>query len=263
MLLRLTLASAGVLLVSVAACSSDQTSSPDGGSTGFLPDGAPSSIDGGAPPPTCKPADVSTFKADPYHAARPQPNTCTTDAINRFYTDCLAPGSTGTTCGIFLGTDAAASDQVCAACILSRPSDPTYGPIIEHSGWQELNVAGCLEITDPTALMCAKAYQANQECEDQACKDNCMVTAADPNSLGAYQTCTGIAASVGCENFSGPAACTTMHATGAAAVCTMGNTFQAEFTAFALLFCGPHDGGVPPPADGGTLDAAPQDAPGE
>jgi hypothetical protein len=256
MLLRLAFASAtAVCVIVVAACSSDQTVSPDAGSMGFLPDGAPAMVDGGMPIPTCKPADVSTFHADPYHAARPQPNTCTTDQINRFYTACLAPSST--TCGTFIAPDAGTLDQLCAACIISRPSDPTYGPIIDHGTWQELNVAGCLEMTDSTALTCAKAYQQEKECEDQACKDNCPIKPSDPGSYGAYQSCTGTAASIGCENFSAPAACISQHAMDAGAVCSAGGTgFQAEFTSFALLFCGPHDGGVPPPADGGSHDGA-------
>ena len=122
---------------------------------GFLPDGATQKIDGATPPMTCQPADVSNFMADAYHAARPEPNTCTLSQIGRFYTACLAPGSA--TCGTFTAPDAGESDQLCAACILSRTTDPTYGPIIEHQGWQELNVAGCLEMTDPSLLACAKS----------------------------------------------------------------------------------------------------------
>jgi hypothetical protein len=254
-----------VALVPFAGCSTDQGLVPDGGSYGTLPDTGSQGGDG-APQdaaPTCKPADVSTFKADPYHAARPQPNSCTLDQINRFYAACLAPGSS--TCGIFIASDASASDQLCAACIISRPSDPTYGPIIQHPGWQELNVAGCVELTDPTGLSCSKSYQAAQECEDEACKDNCAVMTNDPASFGAYQSCTSLAASIGCENFSGPAMCITA-ATGSAdgntTICGTGDTFQHEFTSFALLFCGPRDGGVPL-GDGGQTDATSGDATGD
>src|SRR5262249_52981763 len=150
------------------------------------------------------------------------------------------------------------ANQACAACILTRPSDPAWGPVIVNAGF-ELNSSGCMALMDPTSQMCAKAVQAEVECEDQACKDNCPVT--NDTTQAAFQVCTDQAAMTGCQTFKKAADCS-MTFINSAGSCfpLVGTKFQDLYKTIATLFCGgtASDGGssdASAPHDGGPTDA--------
>lgn len=228
------------------------------GSTGNLPDGDASNLVDAGNTLACQPADVSTFKPTTYKPALAVANACNLGQIAAFWDACLADSSSGATCDAFLGVDASLTNQTCAACLLSRASDPKYGPVIKYGNWQDLNVPGCMELTNAAALDCAKAMQAEGQCTDQACKDNCPVKAGDKASFTVYSQCRQAAASGGCANFDKAAQCQdNFNASGPTAVCFAGATLRDTYLAIAAIFCGPREAGA---ADAGASDGGPKDA---
>jgi hypothetical protein len=110
-------------------------------------------------------------------------------------------------------------------------------------------VAGCIELSDPGALSCAKSVQALSECELAACAANCPVS--DPASLDAYDLCAAHADHTGCATYySVAASCTSAVAeagTYAAPSC-LETDFRRFYDYVVPLFCGA------PPADAGLAD---------
>jgi hypothetical protein len=193
-------------------------------------------VDAGGTTGSCSPADVSGFTAPAYHNAKTPTGACTQAYIDAFYTGCLAAGSTQATCAPF-GSGADASHKACAACIVSADTAAQYGALVEHKGTVSLNVAGCMEIKDPTGgLACAKSYQASEACTDAACAANCPVT--DDASFQLYQACVQQASSNGCKTYTTAAACADAEAeAGAATVCFQGQTFQDLYNSIVPVFC--------------------------
>jgi hypothetical protein len=208
----------------------------------------------GAPPPTedasaCHPGDVQTYQPSAYHfAAAAWRGVCAVEGPNGngqdrlFFDKCLVPGATPEGCAAFQADSANAE---CAKCILTpdaTASHDGYGPLINHGTFITTNVAGCVELTDPSALTCAKAVQALDGCELRACEANCPVQ--DENSRAAYETCATVADHAGCVSYDMAAACVSSEA--AAAPSCLLPTFADFYYAVVPLFCG-----VPPELDGG------------
>ncbi len=184
----------------------------------------------------CSPADVSSFTPPAYKSAKQPTSACTQTFIDAFYTGCLATGSTQQSCAPF-GSGADAAHKACAQCIVSADTAANYGPLIEHKGTVSLNVAGCMELKDPTGgLACAKSYQQSEQCNEAACAANCPVT--DDASFQLYQACVTQAESNGCKTFSTAAQCANKEAeAGAATVCFQGATFQDLYNSIVPVFC--------------------------
>src|SRR4029077_6153484 len=130
----------------------------------------------------CRPGDVATYRPAPYHlAAAAHKGACDAMQIADFYKQCLGPQKTSAQCSAFM------SDKTtgpCAACIVTSETADHYGPVIDHSGFVTANVAGCIELTDPSGVSCAKSVQALNGCELAACEANCPVH--DAPSRSAY-----------------------------------------------------------------------------
>jgi hypothetical protein len=224
---------------------------------------------------SCHPGDVQTFSASYHPAVKPQsvcradvvqPNAIVAaDPIALFYDACFGPHRSSFSCASF--ASASPAYAACAKCIETPATAAQYGPLIVDavSGFAHPNVGGCIEITDPLALSCAKAAQAQEACEVTACAANCPMTddvAAYDVSLAAFDACTAQAAAGGCKAFATAAAtCVDAQASSAVGPClTM--TFRDFYDAVVPLFCAasPLDAAAPPPdvADTGpvTDDAA-------
>ena len=232
-------------------CSGDDSSTMQGSTSVLSDSGEPEGPVGGDAA-QCQPADVSTFSAPAYRPALAQPGHCTPSQIDQFFQDCLAEGHTPATCAAFEGDDASASNQSCAACLISRPGDMSYGALVAHtSGLVSLNVPGCMELTNPASLDCAKAVQAQGACDDRACDANCATT------VDLYGACSTEAAAGGCQKFTKAAACdASFFDAGAASICFNGLTFQDVYRDIALLFCAAREAGAPSPDAGRTADAS-------
>jgi hypothetical protein len=236
----------------VAACGSTDVAAlpPDDAGADVAPARDAAMIDAAqdAPIIACMPADVTTFSPQPYvHAATGHQGVCTPTQIQAFYDDCLASSATQQTCSPFSGGNATTENRACAACLVSRDSDPKFGALVEHKGIISVNVPGCMELTDPIGgLMCAKAYQAADACERAACSANCPVT--DDASFQLYLACVSQAAMGGCASFASALTCTAVEADSGASICFSGQTFSDLYLSVAAVFCG----SAP---DGGSTDA--------
>src|ERR1700690_717843 len=193
-----------------AASSANDSATGSDAAPGF---GAPTD-DGGASGsmfPTgdasaCRPGDVETYQPSAYHfAAAAWRGVCVIEGPagngqdRLFFDKCLAVDATPDGCAAFQA-DAANAD--CAKGLLppaSTTSHDGYGPLINHGTFITTNVAGCIELTDPSALSCAKAVQALGGCELRACEANCPVH--DPTSRAAYDTCASHADHAGCQSY--------------------------------------------------------------
>lgn len=217
------------------------------GEAGAIADG--SSMDGGRGlnPSSCQPADVETYVPGQYHPATAQwQGLCTLDQIAGFYDACLVPTATPTTCSAYPTEDA--GNGGCAACILTPDSASAYGPLVNHGTFITSNVAGCIQLTLPSELSCAKAEAALVGCELAACEANCPV--ANSATRHAYDSCASAADGAGCQSYAQMAACVQPPAdqdAGAAAACLQ--SFKAFYDVVVPLFCGP----PPPPQDAGPL----------
>jgi hypothetical protein len=126
-------------------------------------------------------------------------------------------------------------------CILTKPSGPALGPLIDYSasqGFVAVNTAGCVSrlTGDVSATGCASKISALKECEEAACV-NCLVT--DDASLVALNQCTTDADGLACQAYAGPASCSDpMKDAGATAACFIGDTdFDAAYDAVVPMFC--------------------------
>ncbi len=179
---------------------------------------------------TCAPGSIAGF-APAWHPPRPKQSVCSNTQISDFYSNCMGPTATTTTCQQFMQNTANAS---CSQCLtFSSPTDATYGPVITSAGIDHLNVPGCAFIakSEPNASGCGGALQATSQCEDRACASNCPVT--DEVSFSSY---------VACEDQAANGVCTS-YATSADAACAgltecSGGTFAAAFGAVARVMCG-------------------------
>jgi hypothetical protein len=220
--------------------SSDAPSSSSSGSSSGA--GSGSSSGGGvfSDANACSPGSVQTFQPGPYRPATAAwQGACVAtslgDPIQAFYDACLGNSATNDLCAAF-ATDYTA----CAACILTPDTADHYGPLINHGGFVTGNIAGCLELTDPGQLSCAKSVQALSQCELASCQANCPV--ADAPSLDAYNACAAQADETGCMSFSTAASCADWLPDASGAAACLVSDFKQFYDAVVPLFCG-----SPPP----------------
>jgi hypothetical protein len=251
------LLSAVFAIAVVQACVSLPTGSSIGG-----PNAGEPTFDARSPQPVgdanaCRPGNVETYQPSDYHpAAAAGQGVCSPDAIAAFYTDCLDPQRrTQSACDQFTSAESA-----CASCILTPATASYDGPLINQRGLVTPNVAGCIELTDPSNRPCAKAVQARDGCALFACEANCSVH--DQTSRTAYDACAGQATSKagGCSMYQLAAgACTDGELDGGPAAACVAPSFRGFYFAVVPLFCGPPS----PWREGGalTFDASEDAAP--
>jgi hypothetical protein len=235
------------------------SSSGAGGSGGASSSG--SSGGGYGDASSCQPGSVQTFQPTAYRPATaawqgvcipnpgaPSDGGAPVDPIHLFHDMCLGAAS-ATQCDEFKHDYPA-----CASCILTPDTADHYGPLIQHGGFVTGNVAGCLELTDPGELSCAKSVQALDECELASCEANCPVT--DTGTFNNYMSCAMNADVGGCTPYESAAEACAYPLTDAGPESTC---FVSDFTTFYYsvvpLFCGP------PPAqivDAGGDASAPE-----
>jgi hypothetical protein len=158
-------------------------------------------------------------------------NVCTSQDLAAFYQACVTSGATSSACNAFIASDAGA----CASCLLSRSSDPTWGPVVVLPEQTKLNVAGCVAIVtgDASSTSCAQAISAELGCEGYACDSVCPMNV--DGGLAAYQECALDVAMTTCRNYL-EAECDPADA--GITKCTQKTTGQIGFTNIASVFCG-------------------------
>ncbi len=125
----------------------------------------------GGPLATC-PAQMATYKPKPWHPPRPVKQRKCTEAQGQAVLACyLAGQAKAPECQAFV-SDPANAD--CISCALSQENDPTLGPIIYdvQRGSGRYNFGGCVAgvTNDPSATGCGAQFQAQFDCEFDACE---------------------------------------------------------------------------------------------
>jgi hypothetical protein len=245
---RLAAVLSGACLIASAAlgfvaCSSKGTA-PHASSAG---DSA-SPNDGGTAsdaPLACPPANLDEWNAGNYHHAEtPQPSACNALLMNDYYASCLGASSSADVCNQSWGAGEDTAHATCQTCILTPSSSMAWGPLVDYGtggdggagGTVAINVAGCVELLDPSQLSCAMSVQLADECQHEACDPGCPVS--DITSFDNWQACITASAQGVCLSYLESAACVNAEDAGPAAACVSGQTFQDEFFAVATLFCG-------------------------
>jgi len=230
----------------MASCGVVASSANGAEDSGAQTDGLDSAA-GDAPGPgtgdgsSCHPGSVQTYTPDMYHpAAAAWQGVCSDQEIKDFYNDCLSPTPDAGACRAISQPDAA--DAACVACLLTPYTADRYGPLIDHGTFITENVAGCIELTDPSGLSCAKAEAALVGCELSACEANCPVV--DATSRAAYDACASEADGSGCQAYATMAACTT---DAGSTICSTALSSMDSFAKVASLFCG-----LPMPLEAGA-----------
>jgi hypothetical protein len=202
----------------------------------------------------CAPRSIQGFVAPPYVPAARNINICLLGFVNAEPTlaaDCFSDASTFQACSADI--DGSMPDGglygPCLGCLVTPENTDAggYGATIVAT-IPVLNVAGCVEATDPTdaGVGCAAAIQAAWQCTDYACAPSCPVT--DDPSRAAYIQCAQAAAATVCSAYSsGAAAClaaeTDMGDTGVPTQVTMNCFNDAGFYTdpnanLLMYFCG-------------------------
>lgn len=194
---------------------------------------APVPCSGGACP---SPGDVSTFVPTWRPPTGANQGQCSPALIDEYYQNCLSVGGMQA-CDAF-GPGADQAHLACGNCISSNFGDSTWGPLVHSANVLETNGAGCIALLDPSALDCAKAVQANDECEHAACDPVCGATNAV--AFDEWDQCGAAANTCGCSSWFAASNCVKAIAAdgGPAAQCLVGQTFQDFFSVVAAVFCG-------------------------
>ena len=220
--------------------------SPDGGHTGLPGDAN-----------ACTPGNVQTFVPNGYRSANPVSGACTLDQITQYYDNCFGIASSPAACAAFTR---ASINTTCSGCVLTSTTATAYGPLLGTGALVQTNVAGCIELTEPSLVSCARSVQARSACEAAACSANCPVSASDPSTLAAYDACTVAAGQDGCSTVAYPVPCLgVMDAEAGPYVGCLAGSFADYYEYAVPLFCGPNALPPPPEEDGGPADAATSD----
>ncbi|MBV9947564.1 MAG: hypothetical protein JOZ69_11990, partial [Myxococcales bacterium] len=219
----------------IAAASSGCAQAMDDNAT----PGNPVDLDASAPPSAsdasaCRPGDVQTYEPGGYHSATASgQGVCDAAAVQGFDDACLGPRATHETCMAFKADPATAA---CARCIDTPDTETRYGPLVDHGTFITPNVAGCIELTAPSRLQCARSLQALSGCELAACEANCPVQ--DAASRAAYDACAAQADTGGCHSFQAVVAACVSQGGGAgpADLCLAAN-FADFYAEVVPLFC--------------------------
>ncbi len=196
-------------------------------------DGGPVACSGGGCP---SPADVSGFVPTWKPPTGAHQGACSAVLVAEYYQDCLADGGSAA-CSAF-GPAGDAPHQACARCLVSGFGDAAWGPLVESAALVETNEAGCIALLEPSAIDCAKAVQALDQCEHAACDTTCHGGSAA--EFDDWVQCSAAANACGCASELAASDC--IHAVaadaGPAAGCLVGQTFQDFFEVTANAFCG-------------------------
>lgn len=192
-----------------------------------------------------------------YRFANPVSGACTADQIKQYYDACFGASSSPATCALFTQ---ASINATCSSCIVTSSSAAAYGPLVKTGSLVLGNVAGCIELTEPSLLLCAESAQARAACEVAGCAANCPVMENEPSTLAAYNACAAaVDADVnacGINRF--PATCllVTDADAGPYAAC-LATTFEGFYNYAVPVFCGPNAAPPTPEDDAGSsLDAS-------
>jgi len=138
---------------------------------------------------TCYPHDQTAFFPSWAPPLAPS-HVCSTEQIDDFWTSCLDPATADpSSCGIWR-----AADTTCYGCLVTSSSAPAYGALVTFGPHlvSEVNVAGCIALTERCNVACAQMVLADVECRQAACDGWCpdQAVAACADTADQCSTCS-------------------------------------------------------------------------
>ncbi len=261
----------GVALAAVgcgSAIAGAESGPPEDGGTG-QDSGAPESQspadaatgDVGTPPLTCSPGDVSHFVPAWHPPIGPYTGACTSTQYDSLFQVCFGPSASQTDCTKWIMDT---NNYGCLSCWATPVTAQLWAPFLYALNPGEsdyVNKAGCVALTDPNAVSCAQAMEAEFSCDLAACLTDCPIP-KDPSSplrmdaLNAlyeclYQMNTGADSTV-CGAFSAQATQCAGSLPPSTDYCFTIDTDPAALRRYFELACG----SPPPPMDAGSPDGA-------
>lgn len=187
----------------------------------------------------CVPQAVSGFAPAWTPPEAWKQGVCTMAQIQSFYTACLTPPISGTTCDAFVK-----ANTTCAPCLQLTDTAPQAAAIVWHEAkaYWTVNVAGCIAraMGDPSGSGCGASYSAAIACRQQSC-NACWAAQGTSATFQQFATCEDQAGGTTCSSFSQqvPATCGNL-SMGAGNVCMPASsaTAQEAYMQIAPLFCG-------------------------
>jgi hypothetical protein len=215
---------------------------------GPMPNGLDGPVDplneGGAagscepPPNACAPESSAGF-APSWKPPAPHAPKCSTQMLDDLWAGCLAPDATQASCDSLTGANAPQANKDCLACLVTSSNAAAYGPIVAYPDYVWFNLPGCVALADPANEACARALQADDQCDAYACVRRCPITddATYMTYLGCLQAADGLACA--CKSYGDATSCADAEAQGGPAkVCFTQGTDKQIYDAIAPLFCG-------------------------
>lgn len=189
----------------------------------------------------CAPV-TTTERVGPASIRAFQPGACTTQELAGYVSECLQ--SAGDKCEAYK-----TASPTCAACIESKSTDESWGPIVFYEGrtYYDYNQGGCIaNVTgDLSATGCGAAQTKYLECRHASCK-GCITNAFDLTPF--YECQNGLAVDKTCADEKGKVqvACQQYFASGADDACQAnGVTGDAYTLKLIAAWCGGSaDGGM-------------------
>jgi hypothetical protein len=218
---------------------SHRDSAPVGDDAGGGDDSSPAT---GCPTP----GDVSTWTPPALKPPKTPSQSCTAQEIMDYDTNCLAMGSSGSTCTPYM-----AAHKACSTCLQSKSTDPNWGPLVVFTGVININVSGCLALVEGATSTCAQAVQNYVLCIHTACDGVCPVNSQA--SFALWKQCETTALAQGCATYGNASNCVSTDDAGS--ICSVSGGIDAAFLSIAPLFCGGAQSG-----EGGTGEAGPTEA---
>jgi hypothetical protein len=183
---------------------------------------------------TCWPHDETAFTPTWVPPLGAHLGRCTPTQVSDFYTACLDPTATATTCSAWAQN---AANTTCFGCLYTDSTATAYGALVGYSQAAFLNIPGCVALVEPCNQPCASTLSDLHACEDAACGSTLC---ADSTS---YNTCANQADScTSCSGYANSTSCFSL-ITGAQhpaeAACNLNaTTFQPAYISVATLMCG-------------------------
>jgi hypothetical protein len=202
--------------------------------------GGDSSTAGDAPA-DCMPVLVDPSAIPPFIPPNPPQSACTVAQIQALFQACMT--GVPAACTAFYAADA--GNAACIACMTSKSTDKSWGPIVNFAGigMSFPNPSGCMALMDHDGGpgSCAAQFQAYQLCAIDACSTNCP-SGATAAGIAAVNQCQSTAATTVCPQYTPPVAqCPACNYP----MC-FGADYPSDFMSIGAFFCAAAaDGGTP------------------
>lgn len=148
----------------------------------------------------CFPHDESAFSPSWIAPVGAKQGACSSQQVSAYYNDCLGTSASQSLCTAWQGANAS-----CYNCLFTDSTAPSYGALVGYGALVNVNLAGCVALSEPCNLSCAKTMQADVQCYNRACDPSqngnvCPVT--NQTSFNTYNTCVSSATSCSaCQGF--------------------------------------------------------------